>query len=295
MKKFLFEYYGYYPKEIENDMFSLEGWLFKLIPSELTNDDISNIETYTKALNETFYNKGPFIIKNKLNSNLSSLNNTNYVLISIFNTNMNFEDLTAFHKMFYRSDEYIELDKVLQAWKDRVDNIEKKLLSKLRVDSIYYKHNLDVSMFALGLGINAMQYLSDIINNYDNKLYGVSIVHKRLSNLNSFEFLNPFNFIVEHPIKDISLLYQNDYISFEEFKNLIMNYNLNTMSATFLFARLLYRVDVFDFLESKRDMDSNEQKITFNLEKELYKIKKAYSLLKDMYSIRPLDWLEELP
>lgn len=295
MKKFLFEYYGYYPKEIVDNMFLLDGWKFKLIASELTSENISNIEMYTQVLNDTFHNKGPFIIKNKLNNNLSPLNDINYVLISIFSTNMSFSDLLTFHRLFYKDDEYIELDKILDVWKDRIDNIEKKLHSKLRVDSLHYKHNLDVSMFSIGLAINAMQYLSDIINNYDNKLYGVSIVHKRLSNLNSFDFFNPFNFIVEHPVKDICLLYQSDYISFEEFKSLLINYELNTMSATFLFARLLYRVDVFDFIEVKRDMDNKEEKITFNLEKELYKIKKAYSLLKEMYSIRPLDWLEENP
>ena len=207
-------------------------------------------------------------------------------------TNMNFNDLIRFHLLFYREDEYIEIDKVLLAWKDRIDDIEKKLSSYLRVDSIYYKHNLDISMFCIGLGINAMQYLSDAIYNYDKKLYGVTIVHKRLTNLNSFDFFNPFNFIVEHPLKDIVLLYQSDYISFEEFKSIIANYRIDTLSATFCMARLLYRVDVFDFLETKRDLEA-DQKINFNLKKEIYKIKKAYSLLKEIYSIRPIDWLEE--
>jgi hypothetical protein len=124
-------------------------------------------------------------------------------------------------------------------------------------------------------------------------LYGVTIVHKRLKNLDSFDFFNPFNFIVEHPLKDICLLYQSDYISFEEFKSLLSNYALDIVSATFVIARLLYRVDVFDSLEIKKDLETRNQKINFNLEKEIYKIKKAYSLLKEMYLIRPIDWLEE--
>ena len=70
-------------------------------------------------------------------------------------------------------------------------------------------------MFCIGLSINAMQYLSDSIYNYDSKLKGATIVHKRLKDLNSFDFFNPFNFIVEHPLRDIVMMYQNDYISFQ--------------------------------------------------------------------------------
>lgn len=293
MKNFLFEYYGYYPKDLIDNSFVLDGWMFKLIPVELNMDDIASIENYVGVLNNTFSNKGPFIIKNKVHNNLSTLNDINYVLVSSFITNMNLNDLVKFHMLFYTHDEYIELKKILEAWKDRVDNIEKKINSKLRVDSIYYKYNLDIVMFSLGLSINAMQYLSDIIYNYDDKLYGITIVHKRLKDLSSFDFFNPFNFIVESPVKDIVMLYQNDYISFEEFKSLILKYNLTIEGASFLFARLLYRCDVFDFVERKRDIDSKDEKVKFNLEKEMNKIKKAYSLLKHMYSIRPLDWLEE--
>lgn len=293
MRNFLFEQYGYYPKELYDNTFNLDGWMFKLIPTEINSDDLTKIENYVGVLNNSFNNKGPFIIKNKVNSNLSYLQDNNYVLIATFLTNMSFNDLIRFHFLFYNDNEYVDLDKILQTWKDRVDEVEKKLSSKLRMDSIYYKHNLDVSMFCVGLAINAMQYLSDGIYNYSSKLYGVSIVHKRLSDLNSFDFFNPFNFIVEHPLKDITLLYQSDYISFEEFKNIIKNYKFDAVSATFFMARILYRADIFDFIEAKRDLETKEQKINFNLAKEMYKIKKAYSLLKDEYSIRPIDWLEE--
>ena len=105
-------------------------------------------------------------------------------------------------------------------------------------------------------------------------------------------FLNPFNFIVEHPLKDIVLLYQNDYLTFEELTTLLKNYKFDVASATFFMARMLYRVDVFDFLETKRELDEKDQQLKFNLEKEMHKIKKVYHLLKHEYSIRPIEWLE---
>jgi len=293
MKNFLFEQYGYYPKEINNNIFVIDGWMFKLVETELSSDILKQIEEYVYILNSTFNNKGPFVIKNKFNSNLSMINESNYVLITVFIANMSLNDLIRFHLLFYKEDEYVDLNKILNAWKERVDSIEKKLSSSLRVDSIYYKCNLDISMFCVGLAINAMQYLSDTIYNYDNKLYGVTIVHKRLKNMNSFDFFNPFNFIVEHPLKDIVMLYQNDYVSFEELMMLLQNYKFDVVSATFFMARMLYRADVFDCLETKRDLDEKDQKLKFNLEKEMYKIKKVYNLLKNEYSIRPIDWLDE--
>ena len=295
MRNFLFEQYGYYPKNIINDCFEISGWKFKLIEVDINEEEVNSIVEYTKILTNVFHNKGPFVIKNKAGNNVSVLKNKNYVLVSVILGSMNFQDIVKFHSLFFKDDEYIELDKILSAWKNRVDDIEKKLNSYLRMDSIYYKNNLDISVFCIGLAINAMQYLSDIIYNYDNKLYGVSIVHKRLSNLDSFDFFNPFNFMVEHPLKDICGLYQSHYITFEEFKSLLSNYHLDKKSATFLLARLLYRQDIFDVIENKRDLDEGDQQIKFNFEKEMHKIKKAYAFLKETYSIRPIDWLEEHP
>ena len=281
MKKFLFEQYGYYPKEIVDNSFSIDGWRFKLLTVEVGEDIVSSINEYTKTLNEAFNNKGPYIIKNRLNNNISTLNNVNYILVCSLEGKMTLNDLIKFYSLFFNSEEFVELDRILEVWKNRVEEIEQKLNSYLRVDSIYYRNNLDIAVFCLGLAINAMQYLSDIIYNYDNKMYGCSIVHKRLTDFSVFDILNPFNFIVEHPLKDICMLYQKEVISFQEFKSFFNYYPLDEKSATFLMARLLYRADIFDCIENKRNLDEGEQQLNFNFEKEFYKIKKAYSFLKE--------------
>ena len=293
MRNFLFEQYGYYPKDIKDREFFINGWKFELIPTELQEENITSIENYVGILNDKFNNRGPFIVKNKSGNKSSIYNNEYHVLITIFLFEMKMSDLVQFHYLFYQENEEIELDRILEAWKTRIDNLEKKLGNYLRADSIFYKENLDISMFAIGLGINAMQYLSDIIHNYSNKLKGVTIVHKRLKDLNSFDLLNPLNFIVETPLKDLCLLYQSGYIGYEELMQNISKYKVDVISASFLMARLLYRVDIFDFLETKRGIEDKQQQIIFDIEHELDKIKKAYRLLKQQYLIRPIDWLEE--
>lgn len=292
MKTFLFEQYGYYPKEIDNNTFFINGWMYKLLETDLTGENINSIIEYTEIINKKFNNKGPYIIKNKFNNVISTLNEQNYVLVTSYFTTITYKEMIEFHYLFFREDEYVELDKILEVWKARIDNIEKKLSSYLRMDSVYYKENLDISMFCIGLAINAMQYLSDIIYNYDKKMYGVSIVHRRLKDLNTFDFFNPFNYIVEHPLKDLSMLYQNNYLSFEDLKKTIDLYKLDIISATFLMSRILYRADIFDTLECKRDLQTKNQKFNFSIEKEMIKLKNIYNYLKEKYSIRPIDWLE---
>ena len=85
---------------------------------------------------------------------------------------------------------------------------------------------------------------------------------------------------------------QNNYISFNEFVNIIETYNLDIIKATFLMSRILYRVDVFDYLENKKSSFEENQKINFNIEVEFMKIKKAYKYLKEKYFIRPIEWIE---
>ena len=291
MKNFLFENYGYYPKNMDKEEFYIDGWKFKLIPTSIDKDTIIEIEKYMSLLNKEF-NKGPAIIKNKLGEYTSRYGDEEYVLISIKCEDMSIDDLNRFHLLFYKRDEYIELDKVLVIWKERIDKIEKELNSSLEVNSTTYKDNLEASMFSIGLGINALQYLSDIIHNYDKKLYGVSIAHKRLNKIDTFEILNPFNFIVDHPLKDTVMLYENDQIDFSKFTMIINDYHLDIIGASFLLARLLYRFDVFDLIEKKRDITSSNRSFNFHIEREIDKIKRVYLYLKNQYSIRPIDWLE---
>lgn len=292
MKNFLFEQYGYGVKELIDNSFYIDNFYFNLIETNLEEENVMEMEKYIELIKNNFNNIGPHIIKNKFNKHISYLVEDKYLLISVYKKNMNLNDLYKFHNMFYKHDEYIELDKVLEVWKERVDKIEKNLSSYLKVDSIEYSNNLNKSMFVIGLAINAMQYLSDIINDYSSRLYGITIVHKRIKGFSSFDFLNPLNFIVDSPCKDIGLLYQNNMINIMELEALLDVYNIDTKGASFLLARILYKCDVFDYLEKKKDIERKVDVLDVDIEKEVEKIKKAYHLLKNKFDIRPIDWLE---
>ena len=287
MKTFLFEKYGYYPSSFDNNEFELDGYKFKLLQTKFNEEDVLQMQYPINILQDLFYGVGPFIIKNKYNKNISTYENENYILVAIYKRNTSINDIKKLHQSFYKSDEYIELDKTLKIWKDRMENIEKNLSSYISSEEFAGKDIVSKAMFCIGLATNAMQYLSDIISDLGEKLYGVTITHKRFNNFDSFDFLNPMNFIIDTPCRDLCFLIQNELITMEEFSLILNEYNLDVKSARVLMAKVLYRCDFFDCLESKRI-----RSFSFNIEREMNKIKKAYSLLKNKYQIRPIDWLE---
>jgi len=293
MKTFLFEQYGYNSKTLKDNGFVLDNYIFKLIKVDLEENIINEMERYIEEIKIEFNNIGPFIIKNKYNKYISYLLEDKYILVCVYNSKISLQDLYRLYMKFYKDDEYLELDKLLDISKNRVETIEKNLASYLKMSDINYKENLNKSMFCIGLAINSMQYLSDIIYDYGNKLYGVSIVHKRLSALDSFDFFNPLNFIVGNVSKDIALLYQKDLITIQELEMLVKQYNFDVKGISFLLSRIMYRCDIFDYLENKKEIEHSSEHIDLNVEKEIIKIKKAYSLFKKYFNIRTIEWLED--
>ena len=287
MKTFLFEQYGYYPSSFDNNEFELEGYKFKLLQTRFSEEDVLQMQYPIEVLKDSFYRWGPFIIKNKYDKYVSTYENENYILVAIYKINIGNNYIKKMHQTFYKNDECIELNKTLEVWQKRVENIEKNLSSYISVEEPCGKDIINEAMFYIGLSTNAMQYLSDVIGDLGEKLYGVTIAHKRFNNFESFDFLNPMNFIIDTPCRDLCFMIQNELMTMEEFSKTLNEYNLDIKSARVLMAKIMYRCDFFDCLENKKVKSSN-----FNIEKEMNKIKKAYSLLKNKYQIRPIDWLE---
>ena len=289
MKQFLFENYGYYPNAFEKNSFEMDNFRFCLLKTTLSDDELNKLNEFIIVLHNNFYNIGPYIIKDKYNNFISYDNGEKYMLICVYKKIMNMNDLKKFHELFFSYEEYIDLNSILLVWKERVNSIESNISSYLKIGEGTYKDSIEKIMFLIGMAINAMQYLSDIINDHGAKLYGVTLTHKRIKNFESFEFFNPLNFIVDTPCKDIALLYQNNMLTIEDLNKYLDSYRLDPINIKVLMARILYRCDVFDLLENRENMFKDN---VFVVKKEMEKIKKAYSLLKSKYNIRPIDWLE---
>ena len=102
---------------------------------------------------------------------------------------------------------------------------------------------------------------------------------------------NPFNFIVDHPLRDYVELYKNDFIDYRSMVNALEYYEIDSKLASVIVARVLYPTRVFDLLED--GYYDTCKKINYSIEKEIAKIKNVYLYFKKKYRIRPILWLED--
>lgn len=292
MLSFLFEQYGYYPKVLEEGTFFVDGWEFRLIKVDGDKNYVETIEQYIEVLREKFDGEGPYLIRTRLGENLSYHDGVKYCLLCVRKREITINHLNKFHVLFKNNENKVELKKLMFSWQDRMYRIEHNSISNLRVDNSFYGSNLEKIMFCIGSCQNAVQYLSDIIQDYGNDLEDISLTHKRMNCLSSFDFFNPFNFVLDHPVRDLVELYRNDLISFEKLKEMLNYYGLNAKLASLFVARLLYCVNVLDIVEEDSKIRDKCFKFDYNIEKEISKIKKTYLYFKEKYNIRPIVWLE---
>lgn len=291
MHSFLFEQYGYYPNLVK-DTFFIDGWEFRLIEIEDDEENINRIESYVTSLREKFGGKGAHVVKTRYGDKISFYDNKKFVLISVFKSDMEIIDLNKLHLIGSENDKSVDLKELVNYWQFRMEKIEKDGIESLRFDDMWYSDNLEIVMFVLGLCQNAIQYLSEIIEFYGNEINNVTITHKRLKNLNSFDFFNPFNLIVDHPLRDLVELYKNNYIDITDLSEIIEFYKFDDKLAALFIARLLYPSSVFDLLEENVELREKNFKINYSVEREINKIKKAYLYFKQKYNIRPISWLD---
>ena len=292
MNVFLFEQYGFYPGELENNEFFINGFEYRLIEVEVGEDEISKKDQYCTILN-SFYGDELMVkvIKNKSSNYISYYNGKKYCLLSILKKDMIVNDLNVMHVKF-KNYESLDLFKIMNLWKTRSDYIENVGVASLRVDSIFYGENLEKSLFGLGLCQNAIQYLNEVIHEYGSNFNGLTLTHKRLKNLCSFDFFNPFNIVLDHPIRDLVELYKNDFFTVESLVEVLKFYEIDSKIASLFLSRLLYPSSIFDQIENSELSNSNKFKIDFNIEKECVKIKNVYTYFRKKYNIRPISWLE---
>lgn len=292
MLSFLFEQYGYYPNEFQNNEFWIGNWKFKLIEVWCDEEYVKRIDCSIEVIRGYFGGKGAYIIKTKQGKMISSYSEKKFVLVSVFDECVLISDLNKMNSIFKDVGEKVDLEKILNMWILRNEEIEKKGIASIRQDGKYYNDNMRVIMFSLGLCQNAIQYLKDTIEEFGSDVFNISLSHKRLKNLDSFDFFNPFNLILDYPARDVIDLYRNDFFSFEEFENNINVYEIDVKIASILMARMLYPVVVFDIIEENIAIKEKGLKLNFSIYKEFIKIKNVYLFFRKKYNIRPIIWLE---
>lgn len=298
MKSFLFEKYGYYPTNIIDNSFEYKGFIFTLTQTDINEEEIKEVE-YVNSMVYDELNNGSIIIKNRSGNVISFDGEQNYVLWAVKKGTQNFINLFNLHLAFHNklSKERIQISELLSLWEEKFEFIETRVIPTLRSDDFDYGTILEGVYFAFGLAENALQYLADAKLDFGNFLEHHTLVHKRLNDFSNSIFFDPFNYMIDSPIRDLAELYKANKISLEIFLKYLDYYDLDTKEASVLMARILFPTKLFDTLErhyiDRKNIKKEILDYRISCEMELVRLKNMHLLLVRKYGIRPIIWLEK--
>lgn len=297
MDTFIFDKFGYrVDKEIAKE-FEIDNWVFKLEANQKNENELIELNNFIINVDETLFKRGVRIIPSRDNrlSVESEFSKVSLVAVNKFNISIN--DLLFMHRQYSSTNNvnYSSLSAIKEIWINKVDMIENKILPSLKIDNFLFEKINSLIIYSLGLGENAIEYIQDIILDFDEKIEEVTLSHKRFNKFDSYELLNPFNLIVDSPMRDIADLYNIDIINQNNLEQVLNSYNLSIKSASLLFSRILFPSFLFDLLEeqyvTRGDIRKELLDYYNNLEVKIDKIKYIHKYLVDRYGIRPLNWL----
>jgi spore coat protein YutH len=298
MKAFLFDKYGYYPASIEEDSsFIYKGWKFKLEQVDNYQEkDLTELANYAISLSAKFNYRGGQLVKNRNGNYKTDAIDQSVCLVSVPIAKVTFDDLLMMHNDFKnKMNQTFFISSLLKLWEARFDFIEKTCISSIRIDDDSYKDVIVSTNLAFGMAENSLQYLADAKLDYGDNIENLTLVHKRLSKLESWYFFNPFNLVCDNAIRDLAELFKADAITTEELINLIGKYNFSKKEISIFMARLLFPTNFFDLLENHyaKKIDIRKDSLIYHksMERLLSKLRNMHIILVRTYQIRPLDWL----
>ena len=277
MRAFIYDKYGYYPPTEEATSFEYNGYFFKLELSEKNDYQINELRILLDRVNKVFYPLGSDVILTRDNHYVSNSEYGPVVLICVKNGEVNINSLYKMHYEFF-------------------NKFEEKILPSLPIDNKEYKNMRVIGEYALYMIENAIQYLLDMEIYYGDDIKNVTLAHKRLDKLDTFYLFNPFNLVIDSPMRDLGELYKNNQITIEELTNLLNKYNITSQDASLLMARCIYPskiVDIYeDYYELKKDVKPLLNKYYTLIDTHIVKLKKLHKYLVNNYKIRPINWLK---
>ena len=237
------------------------------------------------------------IVLNKNNQIITMVNNVPYVLLkdNTINKRINMNDILYLqnNSINIYNDKLLFRNNWITLWEIKIDYYESRLKE---MDNKYplLSNTLD---YYIGLGENAISYL---VNN-NIKVNDLVLSHKRIKmDDSSFEFYNPFNYILDSRVRDFSeyikSLFFKDMITFENFEGYLNILNFNKDEYILLISRLLYPSYYFDLFDDivNNNEDENIIKNVINKNNDYILFLKNtfyYIIYKKRINIPIIEWI----
>ena len=299
MKSFIYDRYGY-DVNVNEGSFTYKDFVFKIERVEKSEEELRVINDLCQNITHDTFDKVASICANRNNVFLTPYEDYNVVLVSVEKFHVSFDDVIFFHRKYISylyQEEPINLIDIKTRWINKTSYIKEKVLNSFSMSSPYYDKLRKVTLYMLGYADNAIQYLENLIIDKGEKLTYLTIAHKRLRRLNSYDLCNPLNLVYDSPTRDLAELYKFHAISKEELLLSLNHYSFSSKDITFLLARLLYPTYLFDLLETsyeeKKDIHRYIELIYLNLSSQMSSLASIYKVIKQKYMIRPIQFLEK--
>lgn len=302
MNSFIYDYYGYNVKLLDDNTFIFKDYTFLLSKTTEDENSLNKLNDLISMLYDEFDGNVVYIVKNKYNKYISSSEGNNNICMLTYKDEKNI-DINYFVKMhmafFNAFNYYVNIEDIIILWDQRLEYIQNQCLVALNFDNDAHMILYEYSQFAIGLAINALQYLSDMKIDFNKKHYLTTLTHRRIKKMDKFELFNPFNLIIDHSSRDLAELYKNNLIDFDTLFSICQSYSYNVDEYEYLIARLLFPTFIFDIIEdiaTDNTMYDYQNEIYYAISKQneqLDKLKYFYKRISQLMLIRPIDWLNK--
>lgn len=293
MKNFVYDRYGYFNEE-DKECFDYEGFHFGVERNDKSPQETENMNRYIIAFSADAFGKRGYIVPTR-DDQLITLSEFGAVsLVAVEQFAIRIDDIKRIHYLTLSPDSKSRLSYVKNRWIAKLNLMQEKIMPSLKIDEYYYQMVMISLTQAIGLADNAIAYLEDTIIDYGDQLKVTALSHKRI-HLNSYELLNPFNLIVDSPMRDFAELYKNGEIELDELISVLYEYHSNPKEVSILLSRVLYPTRLFDLIEDhyqkRGDITKEIEEYYRDTSRQIDKIKRLHNHLVNHYGIRKINWL----
>lgn len=297
MQSFVFDYYGYNVKDIQNGHFDYDGYRFNLLMTTESEENIKIMNELIELLRKPFNDDIVYFVKNRYGQYLSLKENSNILLLTYKIGPTSLDTLIKMNTLYQNvQKDGIKVENIIELWEQRIEYLENQCLVTLNFDKEEHQALYENVIFAIGIAENAIQYLSDLRFDYQES-FVTTLTHRRLKTIDKWEFFNPFNLVFDHSSRGLAELYRNGAISLDELIKITNAYQYSVSEYQYLLARILFPVAIFDVLEDIY-LDNNYDYTTIIYQaieqqnKALIRAKDFYLRVNKYVNIRPIRWLE---
>ena len=181
-----------------------------------------------------------------------------------------------------------------EKWIEKIEFVSQRYLFEVDNHHENYPVRMALIQYQVGLAKTAVMVLNDLIYDYPTPLPLIQLCHRRIQQLDGRCCMNPMNFVVDHPARDLCELYMRRIISFETLIECFEKFQYSTQELHYFFSRMLFPSWFFDVIESHyfdpEPGDLNDQAFM----NQYYYYNKArkdvYHYLSQRINLKPLEW-----